>query len=53
VEEIPTVMVMDEAETPRDTHVLGRGDYTQKGEKVLPGVPAMLPPLPAANRRTA
>ncbi|HAX42577.1 MAG TPA: DUF1553 domain-containing protein [Bryobacteraceae bacterium] len=55
VEEIPTVMVMDEAETPRDTYVLGRGDYTQKGEKVLPGVPAMLPPLPSgekANRLT-
>lgn len=55
VEDIPTVMVMKEMEKPRDTHVLGRGDYTQKLEKVSPGVPAMLPPLPAgspANRLT-
>ncbi|MCL4793880.1 MAG: DUF1553 domain-containing protein [Bryobacteraceae bacterium] len=55
VEEIPTAMVMDEMEEPRDTYLLGRGDYTQKVEKVTPGVPAMLPPLPAsapANRLT-
>lgn len=53
VEEIPTVMVMQEMEKPRDTYLLGRGDYTQKVEKVSPGVPAMLPPLPSgapANR---
>jgi hypothetical protein len=52
---IPTVMVMSEMEKPRDTHVLGRGDYRNKGEKVMPGVPAMFPPLPkgaAANRLT-
>ena len=50
---IPTVMVMREMEKPRDTHVLGRGDYRNKGETVTPGVPAILPPLPAnapANR---
>jgi hypothetical protein len=40
-------MVMGEMKTPRDTFVLGRGDYRNQTEKVQPGVPAMLPPLPA------
>ncbi len=44
--EIPTTMVMAESEKPRDTWVLGRGDYRNHGEKVTPGVPAVLPPLP-------
>jgi mono/diheme cytochrome c family protein len=43
---LTSVMVMDEMESPRDTFVLGRGDYRNKGEKVTPGVPAVLPPLP-------
>jgi hypothetical protein len=43
---IPTAMIMDEMEKPRETHVLGRGDYRNKGEKVTPGVPAVLPALP-------
>jgi hypothetical protein len=45
-EEIPTAMVMAEMEKPRDTFVLARGDYRNQTEKVQPGVPAMLPPLP-------
>ena len=50
---IPTVMVMAEAEKPRETHVLGRGDYRNLGETVEAGVPSALPPLPKdapANR---
>ena len=43
---IPTTMVMSELEKTRDTFVLGRGDYRNHGEKVTPGVPAILPPLP-------
>jgi hypothetical protein len=43
---IPTAMVMAELEKPRDTFVLGRGDYRNKTERVQPGVPSMLPPLP-------
>lgn len=43
---IPTAMVMAEMKTPRDTFVLARGDYRNQTEKVQPGVPAMLPPLP-------
>jgi hypothetical protein len=44
---IPTTMVMEEMATPRDTRVLVRGEYDKRGAKVAPGVPAMLPPLPA------
>ncbi len=39
-------MVMMELGKPRDTFVLARGDYRNKTEKVAPGVPAVLPPLP-------
>jgi Protein of unknown function (DUF1553)/Protein of unknown function (DUF1549)/Concanavalin A-like lectin/glucanases superfamily/Planctomycete cytochrome C len=55
VKVIPTTMVMAELEKPRETAILGRGDYRNRGEKVTPGVPAILPPLPAgapANRLT-
>jgi uncharacterized protein DUF1553/uncharacterized protein DUF1549/concanavalin A-like lectin/glucanase superfamily protein len=44
---VPTSMVMEEMEKPRETHILGRGDYRNLGEKVSPGVPSSLPPLPA------
>jgi hypothetical protein len=44
---IPTAMVMAEMPKPRETFVLARGDYRNQTEKVQPGVPAMLPPLPA------
>ena len=43
---ITTTMVMGEMSKPRDTFVLGRGQYENKGEKVTPGVPAFLPPMP-------
>jgi hypothetical protein len=44
--EIPTVQVMAEMAKPRDTFVLARGDYRNHGDKVTPGVPSFLPPLP-------
>ena len=50
---IPTTMVMQEMEQPRDTFMLVRGQYDKPGEKVTPAVPAFLPPLPPdapANR---
>ncbi|MEY3277415.1 MAG: hypothetical protein RL153_2683 [Verrucomicrobiota bacterium] len=50
---IPTTLVMEEMEQPRDTFVLVRGDFRTRGEKVSAGVPAFLPPLPKgepANR---
>jgi hypothetical protein len=48
---IPTVMVMSEMARPRDTFILGRGDYRNKTEKVLPGTPAVLPSLPQGTTR--
>src|SRR4026209_2050840 len=39
-------MVMAEMKKPRETFVLARGDYRNQTEKVEPGVPAFLPPLP-------
>ncbi|MEK6246796.1 MAG: DUF1553 domain-containing protein, partial [Planctomycetales bacterium] len=50
---LPTVMVMQEMENPRDTFVLLRGHYAQHGEMVSVGTPSILPPLSAdapANR---
>lgn len=50
---VPTTMVMQEMDKPRDTFVLTRGDYRNQTEKVTPAVPAALPPLPKdapANR---
>jgi hypothetical protein len=49
----PTVMVMAEADPPKSTFLLVRGAYDHPGEKVTPGVPAVLPPLPpgAPNNR--
>ena len=38
-------MVMEEMEPRRDTFRLIRGAYDVPGEKVSPGVPAVLPPL--------
>jgi len=43
----PTVMVMAESDPPKSTFLLVRGAYDHPGEKVAPGVPAVLPPLPA------
>jgi len=40
--EVPTVMVMEEAPTPRPMHVLIRGLYDRPGERVTPGVPEAL-----------
>jgi len=44
---LPTVMVMDELAPRRDTFILSRGQYDKPGDKVEPGLPAVLPPLPA------
>jgi hypothetical protein len=36
---IPVAMIMKEMDKPRDTHLLIRGEYHNRGEKVTPGVP--------------
>ncbi len=43
---IPTTMVMEEMAKPRDTFILTRGEYSKPAEKVEPGTPECLPPLP-------
>jgi hypothetical protein len=50
---IPASLVMGDMPTPRDSFILVRGAYDKKGEKVTPGTPAVLPPMPKdapANR---
>jgi hypothetical protein len=42
-------MVFRDLDTPRDAFVMLRGQYDKKGEKVQPGVPAVLPPLKLAK----
>jgi hypothetical protein len=46
---VPSVMVMEDTKTPRETFVLKRGRYDQpdKEQKVEPGIATCLPPLPA------
>ncbi|HEX6985849.1 MAG TPA: DUF1549 and DUF1553 domain-containing protein, partial [Planctomycetaceae bacterium] len=45
--EIPSTLVMKDADQMREAFVLVRGEYDKHGEPVKPGVPAALPPLPA------
>ncbi len=44
---IPVVSVLEELAKPRDTHMLIRGSFLTKGERVSPGVPSVMNPLPA------
>jgi hypothetical protein len=48
--EISSTMVLSDPPDRADTFVLTRGDVAQKGEKVSPGVPAFLPPLPSTAK---
>jgi len=45
---LPTVMVMEEMPTPRETHLLIRGMYDRPGEVVTPMLPAALATSPTA-----
>ena len=49
--EVLNVMVMQDMPWPRDTYVLGRGDYQNRKEKVTAATPAVLPPLPKDKPR--
>lgn len=44
---VPTVMIMQDLETPRETHILDRGMYDAPGEVVRPGTPESV--LPFSN----
>jgi mono/diheme cytochrome c family protein len=48
---IPTTMVMAERREVRPTHVHRRGDFLDRGEEVLPAVPAVLHPLDVGSTR--
>ncbi len=47
VKALPTVMVMRESETPRETHILKRGAYDAPGERVDAAFPSALAPADA------
>ncbi len=49
----PTVMVMAERPERKDTFILQRGAYNMHGDKVNPGVPAVLSPLPSGVPKDA
>src|SRR5262245_23265767 len=42
-----TTLVMQERKDPRETHIHIRGDFLRHGARVEPGIPAVLPQLPA------
>ena len=42
-----TQLVLSQRQTPRETHILKRGDWLKPTRTVTPGVPAFLNPLPA------
>ena len=42
---VPVTFVMADLPTPRESHVMVRGQYDNPGEKVTRGVPEFLPPL--------
>jgi hypothetical protein len=46
---IPGTMTFADRATPRDAFVMTRGQYDRPGDKVEPGVPAVLPPLRIAQ----
>jgi hypothetical protein len=46
---IPTTMIMEEMDPPRDTFLLVRGNFLTKGERVFPATPEFLPPIRPAQ----
>ncbi len=48
---MPTTLVVRERKTPRESHVLIRGDFLRLGAIVTGGVPDFLPPLPPSKER--
>ena len=47
---LPRRWSCESANEPRETHLLIRGEYLRNGPVVAPGVPAVLPPLPADRK---
>ena len=42
---IPSSMIMEEMDPPRETYQFVRGDFRNKGDRVYPTTPAYLPPI--------
>ena len=49
---VTTMVVRERPGEPRPTHIHEGGDFTRKGERVLPGVPAVLPRLAGSSPGT-
>jgi Protein of unknown function (DUF1553)/Protein of unknown function (DUF1549)/Planctomycete cytochrome C len=49
---VTTMVVSERSGEPRPTHIHQGGDFTRKGERVLPGVPAVLPRLADSSAGT-
>ncbi len=48
---IPSTFIFRDLDQPRQSFVMVRGQYNKPGEKVEPGVPAVLPPLKKPDAR--
>ncbi|MFO0797809.1 MAG: PSD1 and planctomycete cytochrome C domain-containing protein [Gemmataceae bacterium] len=48
---IPATLIFRDLGMPREAFVMQRGQYDKPGDKVAPGVPAVLPPLKASGPR--
>lgn len=46
---IPATMISKEMDKPRGAYILKRGEYDKRGDRVEPGVPAVLPSLPPSE----
>jgi hypothetical protein len=52
IPQLPTTLAMQATAAPRETRILIRGELTNPGVGVEPGVPAILPPLSTERRST-
>jgi len=46
---VPGTFIFRDRDIPRESYVMERGQYDKKGEKVMPGTPAIFPPLKSAK----
>jgi mono/diheme cytochrome c family protein len=46
---VTTMVVREHSGSPRQTHILQGGDFTRAGDRALPGVPRVLPPIEDAS----
>jgi hypothetical protein len=51
VNSLPETMVLRELAAARESHLLVRGDFLRKGDRVEPDTPAVLPPMAASDGR--